>query len=146
MFYLVCFNCALILIERRNKHFVAFFFDSWFEWVPTVHRTILYIYCMLVRKIWKCIHPRVSYSPKALPSGNMILVGEYIFIFPRVFSPKLSFFDRKRQRHSERITCRRPLQWFLNVWDKVPMELEYVCQHYFICMCFLGFIRYNKTF
>jgi hypothetical protein len=51
----------------------------------------------------------------------------------------------KRQRHSERITCRRPLQWFLNVWDNVPMDLKYVCQQYFTCMCFLGFIRYNKT-
>jgi hypothetical protein len=54
----------------------------------------------------------------------------------------------KRQRHSERITCRRPLQWmwFLNVWDNVPVNLKYVCQQYFTCMCFLGFIRYNKTF
>ena len=56
----------------------------------------------------------------------------------------------KRQRHSERITCRRPLQllwiWFLNVWDNVPMDLKYACQQYFTWMCFLGFIRYNKTF
>ena len=54
----------------------------------------------------------------------------------------------KRQRHSERITCRRPLQWmwFLNVWDNVPVNLKYVCQQYFTCMCFLGFILYNKTF
>jgi hypothetical protein len=27
-----------------------------------------------------------------------------------------------------------------------PMDLKYVCQQYFTCMCFLGFIRYNKTF
>jgi hypothetical protein len=40
-----------------------------------------------------------------------------------------------RQRHSERITCRKPLQWFLNVWDNVPMNLKYVCQQYFTCMC-----------
>jgi hypothetical protein len=26
------------------------------------------------------------------------------------------------------------------------MDLKYVCQQYFICMCFLGFIWYNKTF
>jgi hypothetical protein len=32
--------------------------------------------------IRKFIHPRVSYSPLALPSGNMILLSEYIFIFP----------------------------------------------------------------
>jgi hypothetical protein len=37
----------------------------------------------------------------------------------------------KRQRHSERITCKRPLQWFLNVWDNVLMDLKYVCQQYF---------------
>ena len=36
--------------------------------------------------------------------------------------------------------------WFLNVWDNVPMDLEYACQQYFTYMCFLGFIRYNKTF
>ena len=51
----------------------------------------------------------------------------------------------KRQRHSERITCRRPLQWmwFLNVWDNVPVDLKYACQQYFTYMCFLGFIRYK---
>jgi hypothetical protein len=38
------------------------------------------------------------------------------------------------------------LMWFLNVWDNVPMDLKYACQQYFTCMCFLGFIRYNKTF
>ena len=43
---------------------------------------ILYIHCMLVREIWKCIHPRVSYSLRATPEGKMRLVGEYIFIFP----------------------------------------------------------------
>jgi hypothetical protein len=32
--------------------------------------------------IRKFIHPRVSYSPLVLPSGNMILLSEYIFIFP----------------------------------------------------------------
>ena len=36
--------------------------------------------------------------------------------------------------------------WVLNVWDNVPMDLKYVCQQYLTCMCFLGFIRYNKTF
>jgi hypothetical protein len=51
---------------------------------------IVYIYCMLMREIWKCIHPRVSYSLRATPEGNMIFVG---------------------------VTC----------------------------MCFLGFIPYNKT-
>ena len=35
---------------------------------------------------------------------------------------------------------------FLNVWDNVPMDLKYACQQYFTCMCFLGFIRHNKTF
>jgi hypothetical protein len=38
---------------------------------------IIYIYCMLVREIWKfIIHPRVSYFPRVTPEGNMILVGE----------------------------------------------------------------------
>ena len=53
----------------------------------------------------------------------------------------------KRRRHSERITCRRPLQWPQpKSWNNVRMDLKYVCQQYFTCMCFLGFIRYNKTF
>ena len=30
---------------------------------------ILYIYCMLVREIWKFIHSRVSYSRRASPEG-----------------------------------------------------------------------------
>jgi hypothetical protein len=34
----------------------------------------------------------------------------------------------------------------LNVWDNVPMDIKYACQQYFTYMCFLGFIRYNKTF
>ena len=42
--------------------------------------------------------------------------------------------------------CNLLWMWFLNVWDNVPMDLKYVCQQYFTCMCFLGFIRYNKTF
>jgi hypothetical protein len=42
--------------------------------------------------------------------------------------------------------CSLLWMWFLNVWDNVPMDLKYVCQQYFTCMCFLGFIRYNKTF
>ena len=68
---------------------------------------------------------------------------------PRGFSRQnYRSLTAKRQRHSERITCRRPLQWmwFLNVWDNVPVDLKYVCQQYFTCMSFLGFIQYNKTF
>jgi hypothetical protein len=91
------------------------------------------------------------YSP-TLPSGNMILVSEYIFIFPEpacykcfiisnetkkthtckilfkinihILAPRKTHrFSRqsyrsltgKRQRHSERITCRRPLQFVVDV-------------------------------
>jgi len=39
-----------------------------------VHYDIIYIYCMLVREMWKFIQPRVSYSLRATPKGNMILV------------------------------------------------------------------------
>ena len=54
---------------------------------------------------------------------------------PRGFSRQsYRSLTEKRQRHSERITCVRPLQW----------------PHYFTCMCFLGFIRgfrkYEKVF
>jgi predicted RNA-binding protein len=90
---------------------------------------IIYIYCMLVREIWKFIHPRVSYSLRATPEGNMILVDEY---FSRQSYRSLT---GKRQRHSERIIF----------WDNVPMDWKYACLQYFTCMCFLDFIRYNKT-
>jgi hypothetical protein len=32
MFYLVCFNCDLILIEHRNKHIVTFFLIIALNW------------------------------------------------------------------------------------------------------------------
>ena len=50
-------------------------------------------------------------------------------------------------RNSERIILQATVtMWFLNIWDNVPMDLEYVCQQYFTYMCFLCFIQYNKTF
>ena len=69
---------------------------------------------------------------------------------PRWFSPPdLSFFDRKTSEalgtHHLQETVTMLWMWFLNVWDNVPMDLKYVCQQYFTCMCFLDFIRYNKT-
>jgi hypothetical protein len=69
----------------------------------------------------------------------------------RVFPPELSFFDRNTSEelgtHHLQATVTM-LLWmlFLNVWDNVPMDLIYACRQYFTCMCFLGFIRYNKTF
>jgi hypothetical protein len=39
------------------------------------------IYSMRVQEMWKFVHPRLSYSPRAFPSGNMILLGEYISYF-----------------------------------------------------------------
>jgi hypothetical protein len=70
-----------------------------------------------------------------------------------VFPQELLFFDRKTSEalgmHHLQATVTMLLwirMWFLNVWDNVPMDLKYVCQQYFTCMCFLGFIRYNKTF
>ena len=33
MFYLLCFNCDLILIEHRNKHIVTFFLHL--PWIGT---------------------------------------------------------------------------------------------------------------
>jgi hypothetical protein len=64
-----------------------------------------------------------------------------------IFPPELSFFDRKTSEalgtHHLQATV---TMWFLNISDNVPMDLKYVCQQYFTYMCFLGFIRYNKTF
>jgi hypothetical protein len=66
---------------------------------------------------------------------------------PRVFPLELSFIDRKTSvalgTHHLQATV---TMWFLNIWDNVPMDLKYACQQYFTYMCFLGFIRYNKTF
>ena len=64
-----------------------------------------------------------------------------------IFPPELSFFDRKTSEalgtHHLQATV---TMWFLNIWNNVPMDLEYVCQQYFTYMCFPCFIRYNKTF
>ena len=50
-------------------------------------------------------------------------------------------------RNSEHIILQATVtMWFLNIWDNVPMDLKYVYQQYFTYMCFLSFIRYNKTF
>ena len=69
----------------------------------------------------------------------------------RVSPPELSFFDRKTSEalgmhHLQATVTMLLWMWFLNFCDNVPMDLKYVCQQYFTCMCFLGFIRYNKTF
>jgi hypothetical protein len=74
-----------------------------------------------------------------------IIFREIKIIFHSLGNQSYRFLTGKRQRHSERITtCRRSLLlWmcFLNVWDNVPICLQAV-----FYMCFLGFIRYNKTF
>jgi hypothetical protein len=36
--------------------------------------------------------------------------------------------------------------WFLNVWDNVRLDLYMFASSILHAMCFLGFIRYNKTF
>jgi hypothetical protein len=65
---------------------------------------------------------------------------------PREFSRQsYRSLTGKRQSLGTRATVTMLLwMWFSNVWDNVPMDLKYVCQQYFTCMCFLGFIRYNK--
>jgi hypothetical protein len=64
----------------------------------------------------------------------------------RVFPPELSFLERKTSEalgtHHLQATV---TMWFLDIWDNVPMDLEYACQQYFTYMYFLCFIRYNKT-
>jgi hypothetical protein len=120
---------------------------------------------MRVQEIWKFIHPRVSYSPQALPSGNMILLGGFqgggiLFLFHGIWFLSCvitcsDFYPLSNQINLFMViniwgiitTVTMLLwMWFLNVWDNVPMDLKYVCQQYFTCMCFLDFIRYNKTF
>jgi hypothetical protein len=67
-----------------------------------------------------------------------IIFREIKIIFHPLGSTRQSyrFLTGKCQRRSKRIIF----------WDNVPIDLKYVCQQYFTCMCSLGFIRYNKTF
>jgi hypothetical protein len=84
----------------------------------------------------------ITQDKNHIPWNKQII---YIYIPPIGFSRQIfRSLTGKRQRHSECIT----LLWmrFLNVWDNVPMDKKYVCQQYLTCMCFLGFMRYNKTF
>ena len=62
--YIYCMVVSIIFPEAKRLRGI------WYSWVNKF------------REIWKFIHPRVSYFPKAAPDGNMILVGEYIFLFP----------------------------------------------------------------
>jgi hypothetical protein len=65
----------------------------------------------------------------------------------QVFPPELSFFDRKTPEAlgTDHLQATATM-WSLNVWENVPMDINYACQQYFTCMCFLGFMRYSKTF
>ena len=70
------------LLQIKLTHLI---FKSWcsFKWLCLfIFFGILYIHCMLVREMWKFIHPIVLYSLRATPEEIMVLVGEYIFIFP----------------------------------------------------------------
>ena len=56
----------LTLTSTINNTCTCIFFMLYTHRFYIVFNVILYIYCMLVREIWKCIHPRVSYSPEAI--------------------------------------------------------------------------------
>jgi hypothetical protein len=51
----------------------------------------------------KFIHPRVSYSLRAMPEGNMILMGEYIFIFPEPACYKCFIPNETKKTHTCKI-------------------------------------------
>ena len=87
------------------------------------------------------------------PHRKKIIFRKKKIIFPHCgtlggFPAIVMFFDRKTSEalgtHPLKATV---TMWFLNIWDNVPMDIKYVCQQYFTYwyMCFLGFIRYNKT-
>jgi hypothetical protein len=61
---------------------------------------ILYIYCMLVREIWKFIHPRVSYSLRAMPKGKMIYswVNEFSY-FLNLYAINVLLYRMKPRKH-----------------------------------------------
>jgi hypothetical protein len=61
-----------------------------------VWSAITYIYCMLLREIWKFIHPKVSYFPRATPTWShrtQIIFREINIIF-HPFGSLTGFPDR----------------------------------------------------
>jgi hypothetical protein len=93
---------------------------------------IIYIYCMLVREIWKLIHPRVSYSLRAMPEGNMILVDEYIFIFPEPVCYQCFIIPNKiKKTHTCKILQASIFSVHWNVvseYDAFRVPLTFSCQ------------------
>jgi hypothetical protein len=60
----------------------------------------LYIYCMLVREIWKFIHSRVSYSRRASPEGQIwyLWVNKFsYFLYPHAINVLL--YRMKQGKH-----------------------------------------------
>ena len=65
----------------------------------------------------------------------------------RVFLPELSFFDGKTSEALGTHHLQATVTMFFKCLRQRSNGLKnYACQQYFTCMCFLGFIRYNKTF
>jgi hypothetical protein len=65
----------------------------------------------------------------------------------RVFLPELSFFDGKTSEALGTHHLQATVTMFFKCLRQRSNGLKnYACQQYFTCMCFLGFVRYNKTF
>jgi hypothetical protein len=112
------------------------------------HIIIPYILITINRLIWLDIGYRskhvITHDKNHIPRNKYHIPP---LRKPRTFSRRCyrSLSEPLGTHHLQATATMLLWMWFLNVWDNVPMDLKYVCKQYFTCMCFLGFIRYNKT-
>jgi hypothetical protein len=114
---------------------------------------------MRVQEIWKFIFTHEYHIPLGqCPQGiwyswvNKIVTLACKWCVPSASDVFLSKNDNSGGKTCEasegveyHITCRRALQFVVDVVFKCLRQRSNG-QQYFTCMCFLGFIRYNKTF
>jgi hypothetical protein len=93
-------------------------------------------------EIWKFIHPRVSYSPKALPSGNMIKVITKLPNSEQSYKGKVkthNYINRQNQSTSGKLhfhivkmykdkEVKNVKNFFVNVWRKSIFDI-YVTEY-----------------
>jgi hypothetical protein len=100
------------------------------------------------------IHPRVSYSLRATLGGNMILVGEYIFIFPEPACYKCFVIPNEtKTTHTCKILLAKPLLshqivcWIhYLIIVRCLNEKFHFCNTWFwkLLYCLLNSYKYNK--
>jgi hypothetical protein len=101
MFYLVCFNCDLILIEHRNKHIVTFFWTIALNWV---HIVIFWpsdilgakwyqVQAFLNLTLEKTIKPQALVARTTPPFSNFLFTNLFSTIFFFIISSLFPYFN-----------------------------------------------------